>query len=79
MQDGGEKNIEKDNRLKPLLDPMVMKAFIAGIIVGNLNKGMMVGFIVGAVGGIFVQQNNKDTPNLSKLWSDIKDKWIKSK
>ena len=79
MQNGGDKNDGKDNGLKPLLDLAVMKAFVAGILVGNLNRGLMVGFILGAIGGIYIQQNNKAVPNVSKLWSEIKEKWSQSR
>ncbi len=68
-----------DDQLKPLMEPIVVKAFIAGLVLGNLNKGLMLGFVLGAAGGIFISQNSTNAPNISKVWSDAKERWNKSK
>ena len=36
-----------DVEKKPILDTSVLKAFVAGIIAGNLNKGLVLGFAIG--------------------------------
>lgn len=68
----------QDNQLKPMLEPGVIKAFVAGMVVGNLNKGMMMGFLVGALGGIYIQQNIAGVPNVTKTWRDLMERWKRS-
>ncbi len=47
-----------DDQLKPLMEPIVVKAFIAGLVLGNLNKGLMLGLVLGTDGGIFISKNH---------------------
>ena len=71
-----EKQINvQGSQLKPMLEPGVIKAFAAGLIVGNLNKSMMMGFLVGALGGVYIQQNIAGVPNVTTTWRDFVDRW----
>ena len=77
VRDESTKGIQ-DNQLKPMLEPGIIKAFVAGLVVGNLNKGMMIGFLVGALGGIYIQQNIVGVPNVTKTWRDLMERWKRS-
>ena len=70
----GNRNTGK-NQLRPMLEPGVIKAFVAGLVVGNLNKGMMMGFLIGALGGVFMQQNIAGVPNVTETWRDLMQRW----
>ena len=48
MDEGGGENRPGDVEKKPILDTSVLKAFVAGVIAGNLNKGLVLGFALGA-------------------------------
>ena len=61
--------------LKPVLEPGVLKAFVAGLVVGNLNKGLVLGFMLGALGGVYVQQNFSGMPDVRRAWQDLKSRW----
>ena len=71
-------NVEQPAQLRPVLEPGVIKAFAAGLVIGNLNKGMLFGFLIGAVGGVYVQQNLVGIPNVIATWNDLKKKWQNS-
>ena len=73
-ESSGSRNIG-ESQSRPLLEPGVIKAFIAGLVVGNLNKGMMMGFLVGALGGVYLQQNIAGVPNVTQTWKDLMKKW----
>ena len=76
---GGQTNSQESQlQLRPMLDPGMIKAFVAGLVVGNLNKGMMMGFLVGALGGIYIQQNIAGVPNVMATWRDFMDRWKKT-
>lgn len=64
-----------EHELKPVLEPGVLKAFVAGLIVGNLNKGLILGFMLGAMGGVYIQQNFTQIPDVRAVWSDLKGRW----
>ena len=70
MDDREENGVERDKR-KPLLEPGVIKAFAAGMVIGNLNKHVMLGFLVGLAGGVFVQQNYSSVPDVRDTWRDF--------
>ena len=61
--------------LKPVLEPSVIKAFVAGIIVGSLNKNVLLGFLIGALGGVYVQQNVLGIPDVVDTWRKLVEKW----
>ena len=71
----GNKESMHQNQLRPMLEPGVIKAFVAGLIVGNLNKGMMLGFLIGALGGVYVQQNIAGVPNVTETWRNLVQRW----
>ena len=71
---GGARN-GGESQLRPMLEPGVIKAFVAGLVVGNLNKGMMMGFLIGALGGVFLQQNIAGVPNVTQTWRDLMRRW----
>ena len=74
MDPGGrERGEERD--LKPVLEPGVLKAFVAGLVVGNLNKGLVLGFLLGSLGGVYVQQNFLKIPDVRGTWQDLKARW----
>lgn len=64
-----------ERELRPVLEPGVLKAFVAGLVVGNLNKGLVLGFILGAMGGVYVQQNFVNIPDVRSTWLDLKNRW----
>lgn len=70
----GAKSVQ-ESHLKPMLEPGVIKSFVAGLVVGNLNKGMMMGFVIGALGGIYIQQNIAGVPNVSEAWRELAERW----
>ena len=70
---GGEQEA-RTQPLKPVLEPGVIKAFVAGIVVGNLNKGMLLGFMLGALGGVYVQQT-MGAPDIAVSWRKLVEKW----
>ena len=65
----------EQKELKPVLEPSTIKAFVAGIVIGNLNKGVLLGFTIGALGGLFIQQNFTGIPNVSRTWKDLLNRW----
>ena len=71
----GENRNGGQSQLKPMLEPGVVKAFVAGLVVGNLNKGMMMGFLIGALGGVYLQQNIAGVPNVTQTWRDLIQRW----
>ena len=68
----------KDERLKSVIEPSTIKAFVAGIVIGNLSKNLLLGFTVGAVGGIFIQQNFAGVPDVRNFWRDLLNRWNKT-
>lgn len=73
MSDESGRNNERE--LRPVLEPGVLKAFVAGLVMGNLNKGLVLGFILGAMGGVYVQQNFVNIPDVRAAWLDLKNRW----
>ena len=71
---GGTRN-GGESQLRPMLEPGVIKAFVAGLVVGNLNKGIMMGFLIGALGGVYLQQNIAGVPSVTQTWRDLMQKW----
>jgi hypothetical protein len=71
---GGTRN-GGESQMRPMLEPGVIKAFVAGLVVGNLNKGMMMGFLIGALGGVYLQQNIAGVPNVTQSWRELMKKW----
>ena len=64
-----------ERKLRPVLEPAVLKAFVAGLVVGNMNKGLVLGFLLGAVGGVYIQQNFTQVPDVRGAWLDLKSRW----
>ena len=75
MDEGGGENRPGDVEKKPILDTSVLKAFVAGVIAGNLNKGLVLGFALGAVGGVYVQQNLSGVPDVRETWRALVQRW----
>ncbi len=67
-----------DKKLRPAIEPSAIKAFVAGIIVGNINKGLLLGLSIGALAGIYVQQNYPGVPSVSGQWRNLVEHWNKS-
>ena len=74
---GGARN-SGESQLRPMLEPGVIKAFVAGLVIGNLNKGMMMGFLIGALGGVYLQQNVAGVPNVAQSWRELMQRWNNS-
>ncbi len=72
MEDG------KDARLKAVVAPATIKAFVAGLVIGNVNKGLLLGFGLGVLGGVLLQQNTAGLPDVTNTWKDIKRRWNKT-
>ena len=65
---------------EPLLQPAVVTAFIAGIVLANLNKNLLLGYLLGGLTGTYIQQTYPyHIPNVKDTWSDIKRKWSQTK
>ena len=73
-----ERGERKDVEKKPILDASVFKAFVAGVVAGNLNKGLLLGFLIGAVGGTYIQQNFAGVPDVMDVWRDFVERWRKT-
>ncbi len=66
--------------LKPLFEPGVIKAFVAGVVLGNMNMGVLAGFTVGALVGTYIQQNFPGSvPDIGRVWEDVKRRWGSSR
>ena len=78
MMDEDDRNGTNGRELKPMVSPRVVQAFVAGLIVGNLNKALLLGFTIGAVGGAFIQQNFPGVPDIVNTWKDLKKRWNRS-
>ena len=65
----------ENSELRPVLEPGVLKAFVVGLVVGNLNKGLVLGFLLGAMGGVYAQQNFTQVPDVKSVWQDFKTRW----
>lgn len=65
----------KRRELKPVVNPRVIQAFVAGLIIGNLNKALLLGFTIGAIGGAFIQQNFPGVPDVVNTWKDLTKRW----
>ena len=72
---GGRNSADGERELRPVLEPGVLKAFVVGLVVGNMNKGLVLGFILGAVGGVYIQQNFTQIPDVRRTWLDLKSRW----
>ena len=71
----GRSNGGGERELRPVLQPGVLKAFVVGLVVGNLNKGLVVGFFLGVMGGVYIQQNFAHVPDVRGAWMDLKNRW----
>lgn len=77
--EAGDDAKSSSDSLKPVLEPSVIKAFVAGIVIGNINKGLLLGFFLGSCGGVYIQQNFAHSiPNVSKSWKDLINRWNKT-
>ena len=67
-----------DQRVKPIIEAATLKAFVAGLVIGNLNKGVLLGFTIGILGGVYVQQNIAGVPDVTNTWKDLMKRWTKT-
>lgn len=74
---GGRK--EERRTLKPVLDTSVLKAFVAGVVVASLNKNLLLGFVIGALGGTYIQQNFSGVPDVVDTWRSLVARWRSSR
>ena len=75
---GGGENKAKDERLRTVVEPATIKAFVAGLVIGNVNKGLLLGLTVGVLGGVYVQQNYPGMPDVTNAWKDLIKRWNRS-
>lgn len=68
--DGGD----KDERLRTVVAPATIKAFVAGLVIGNVNKSLLLGYSLGVLGGVLVQQN-LGAPDVARMLKDLKKRW----
>ena len=64
---------------KPMLDLGMIKAFLAGVVLANLNKGVLLGFVAGAIGGVYLQQNAAGIPDVKETWRELIRRWNSSR
>ena len=76
--DADDRNGANRRDLKPMVSPRVIQAFVVGLIVGNLNKALLLGFTVGALGGAFIQQTFPGVPDIVNTWKDLRKRWDRS-
>ena len=71
-----EKNGPPKRELEPLLQPSVVTAFLSGVVVANFNKNLLLGFTVGGIVGVYLQQTfPSQFPNVTEYWEKIKKQW----
>lgn len=63
---------------KPELQTGVLKAFVAGVVLANLSKNLLLGFVIGGLAGAYLQQNFSRIPDLKTTWRDLKRRWEQS-
>ena len=78
MADGGDRPTRYSEE-KPELQTGVLKAFVAGVVLANLSKNLLLGFVVGGLGGAYLQQNFSKIPDLKATWRDLKRRWEQSR
>lgn len=78
MEGGGGEGSGKEERLKTVVAPATIKAFVAGLVIGNVNKGLLLGFTLGVLGGVLVQQNLGGVPDVANTWKDAMKRWKKT-
>lgn len=64
-----------DRDEKPELQTGVVKAFVAGVVLANLSKNLLLGTIVGSLAGAYIQQNFVGLPDIKKTWKDFIRRW----
>ena len=74
----GDSDGGKDEQQRNVIAPATIKAFVAGLVIGNINKGLLLGFTLGVIGGVFVQQNFAGVPDVSHTWRDLVKRWNSS-
>lgn len=60
---------------RPELQTGVLKAFVAGVVLANFSKHLLLGTIVGSFAGAYIQQNFGGIPDLKKTWRDFIRRW----
>lgn len=68
----------KNERVRTVVAPATIKAFLAGLVLGNINKRLLLGFTLGVIGGVFVQQNFGGVPDVAITWKDLMKRWNKT-
>ena len=77
MADGGkgEDGLSK-KELEPLLQPSVVAAFFSGVVLANFNKNLLLGFTMGGIAGVYLQQTfPSQFPNVKEYWEKLKKQW----
>ena len=74
---GAGKMSEDRRQLKSVLSPNVVTAFLAGLLMGNLNKNLVLGFLVGGIAATIFEQNRRtgNLPNVCDVWQNLRSKW----
>ena len=65
---------------RPTLQPNVIGAFVAGVVMANFNKNLLLGFVIGALAGSYAEQSLPgQLPDVRRFWFDLKQRWQDSR
>lgn len=64
---------------KSVLSPNVVTAFLAGLLLGNFNINLVLGFLAGGIAATILEQNRPGSlPNVRDVWQGLRSKWRES-
>ena len=75
LSDGNENSdmptSQQMEKKKTVFDPLVLKAFLAGVVLSHLSKNLVLGLAVGALSGVYIQQNYSGVPHVASTWKEF--------
>ena len=61
---------------RPKLQANVLGAFVAGVVLANFNKNLVLGLVIGTLAGAYAEQSLPGQfPNVRQFWYDLKQRW----
>ena len=64
---------QPSTELRPKLQTNVVSAFIAGVVLANFNKNLILGVVVDTLAGAYAEQTFPGYfPNMKQFWLDLK-------